>query len=264
MSRTIVTAAVIVMLGIFAGCQSNQGLGQLAPDRTGTLASSEGVSEALKASEIDLVEQMVVNRQAYRRGLELLVQHYTSVGTYEKLGWAKKELAALDVMPQYRYIIDAEIAGEDLRPTKSIPEADQLYTTAVEIQKQAEPLMLIKDDALLRVALDKYNQLIRKYPSSDKIDDAAYKAGGIYEYFRDYSISLLYYQRTYQWNPETEYAARFHAAFILDKQLHRRSDALKLYQEAVQKEDRFEEWRAFGEKRIRELTRAEEPATQKQ
>ena len=233
------------------------------PPRADVVRSSEGVSDVIRSSEADIVERMVVDRLAYRGGLELLIQHYTSVGNSMKLGWAKKELAALEGMAQYKYIIDAEVAGEDLKPSRSMPEADDLYNTAVEIQRQAEPLLVIKDDQLLRVALDKYNQLIRRYPSSDKIDDAAYKSGGIYEYFKDYSIALLYYQRCYQWNPETEYPARFHAAFILDKHLYRRAEALELYQEAVKKEGRNEEWMKFGEKRIRELTKTEEPVTPK-
>ena len=50
----------------------------------------------------------------------------------------------------------------------------------------------------------------------------------------DYKLALLYYQRTYQWDPETSYPARFKAAFILDRQFHQRDEALKLYQEALQ------------------------------
>jgi tetratricopeptide (TPR) repeat protein len=108
------------------------------------------------------------------------------------------------------------------------------------------------------LALDKYNQLIRKHPSSDKIDDAAFKAGGIYEHFKDYTIALLYYQRAYQWNPKTPYPAKFKAAFMLDKRLHRRAEALELYQQALQKEEKQHiDWRRFAEKRVRELTKQE-------
>ena len=102
------------------------------------------------------------------------------------------------------------------------------------------------------------NQLIRRHPSSNKIGDAAFRAGGIYEYFKDYTIALLYHQRTYQWDPETIHPARFRAAFILDKRLHRRAEALEVYQQAVKKESRYEIWKEFAEKRIRELTRSDE------
>ena len=145
-----------------------------------------------------------------------------------------------------------------LRATTQIPEADALYAEAVEIQRKAEPLMVVlKDDELLRKALDKYNQLINQYSTSDKIDDAAYRAAGIYEYFKDYSIALIYYQRAYQWDPTTPYPARFHAADLMDKKLSRRTEALQLFQEAVKKEAGYAEWVEYGNKRIKELTKSD-------
>ena len=107
---------------------------------------------------------------------------------------------------------------------------------------------------MLRVALEKFNQLIRDYPTSDKIDDAAYRMGDIYEYFKDYEIAALCYERTFQWNPDAPYPARFKAAQILDQRLHRRSEALDLYKEAVLRESDQTEWIGFGQRRIEELS----------
>jgi len=45
--------------------------------------------------------------------------------------------------------------------------------------------------------------------------------------------------------------------------LHRRSEALELYQQAVKKEGRYEEWKEFGQERIRELTGTQEGAPQR-
>ena len=148
------------------------------------------------------------------------------------------------------------MAGPNLKGTKSVSEADYLYNDAVRLEDQAGQFMIIKDDNLLRVALDKYNQLISKFPSSDKIDDAAYRAAGIYEHFKDYTIAVLYYQRVYQWDPQTAYPARFKAAHILDTQLHRRAEALQLYQEALTKITRADEhpqWQRLAEGRVKEL-----------
>ena len=111
------------------------------------------------------------------------------------------------------------------------------------------------------MALEKYNELIRKHPSSDKIDDAAYNAGVIQEYFKDYSIALLYYKRAFQWDPDTIHPARFRAARVLDKNLHRNAEALQLYQQAVKIEGQYEkyrEWREYAERRIRELQKIDE------
>jgi tetratricopeptide (TPR) repeat protein len=178
-----------------------------------------------------------------------------------KLEWAKKELAALNTSPKYHYIIEANIAPANLKVSASIPDADDLYYDALRLDKDAGTLPILKNQNQLRLALEKYNDLIKKHPSSDKIDDAAYKAGVIYEYFKDYSIALLYFKRAFQWDPDTIYPARFRAARILDKNLHRNAEALQLYQQAVKIEgqfDKYREWREFAEKRIRELQKVDE------
>jgi tetratricopeptide (TPR) repeat protein len=182
-----------------------------------------------------------------------------------KLSWAEKELAALDAMPQYDYVVEATVAGANLKATKSVSEADYLYNDAVRLEEQAGQFLVVKDDNLLRLALDKYNQVISKFPSSDKIDDAAFRAAGIYEHFKDYTIAILYYQRTYQWEPGTLYPARFKAAFILDQRLHRRAEALQLYQDAlsqITRSGQHPQWQQYAESRIKELTgevKPEEP-----
>jgi tetratricopeptide (TPR) repeat protein len=215
-----------------------------------------------KSNEKDLAAQMAVSRQAYKRGMELLVDHYTKSGNSMKLAWAKKELNALNSMPQYDYIIEATMAGPGLKPTKSLSDADSLYAEAVRFEEQASPLKVVKDEGLLRIALDKYNQLISKYPNSDKIDDAAFRAAGIYEYLKDYTIAVQYYQRTFQWDPQTAYPARYKAAYLLDTKLGRRAEALQLYQEALSKITKSSEhvlWVEYAEERVKELSGEAKP-----
>lgn len=261
MARTISTAALIISLSILVGCQSDTGRSQLVTGPGDASPSSIGAVNIAEATEADLVEQMATHRQAYRQSLGLLVQYYTRTGSYEKLNWAKKELAALNSMPQYKYIIEAEVLPANLRATSLIPEADTLYQDAVRLEKEAGPLPVGKNEQKLRLALDKYNQVISTHPASDKIDDAAFKAGGIYEYFKDYTIALLYYQRAYQWDPQTTHPAKFKAAYILDKYLYRRAEALDLYQQAVKEQKQYAEWTEFAEARIKELTKTEEQGT---
>ena len=255
MARIVLTAVVIVLLNVLVGCQGiDSGRGQLVPARTRTSFGSAGAVNIAKAGETDFVEQISVNRQAYRQGLELLIGYYTRTGNNKKFKWAKEELAALDSIPQYKYIVEAETAGPNLRASTSIPEADDLYLDARELEKKAG--VILRNDDLLRLALDKYDRLIKQYPSSDKIDDAAFNAGAIYEYFKDYSISLLYYERAYQWDPDTIYPARFRSARILDKRLHRKAEALKLYREALKTEGKYRKyriWKEFAEERIKVL-----------
>jgi tetratricopeptide (TPR) repeat protein len=261
MARKVCTGLLIVLLSVLVGCQGvDRGRGQLIPRDTRQIGPASVINIA-DTSEADIVEQMAVNRQAYRQGLELLAGYYVRTGNNGKLEWANKELAALNTMPKYNYIIEAESAPANLKVSASIPDADDLYYDALEIDKNAGTLPVLKNQNQLRLALEKYRELIRKHPSSDKIDDAAYNAGVIHEYFKDYSIALLYFKRTFQWDPETPHPARFRAARILDQRLHRNAEALQLYQQAVKIEgqfDKFREWTEFAEKRIRELQKLDE------
>jgi len=246
---------IIVACCVLAGCNKvDTGQAQILP--TPVNIAQPPTIETGKTGEGELAEKVADARQAYRRSLEVLLQHYNKSGNNMKLGWAQKELDALNTMPQYDFVVEATMAGPNLKATKSVSEADYLYNDAVRLEEQAGQFMIIKDDNLLRVALDKYNQLISKFPSSDKIDDAAYRAAGIYEHFKDYTIAVLYYQRVYQWDSATPYPARFKAAHILDTRLHRRAEALQLYQEALAKITRADEhpqWQRLAGQRVKEL-----------
>src|SRR6185436_17987379 len=78
-----------------------------------------------------------------------------------------------------------------------------------------------------------FQEVLTKYPQSDKISDAAYMLGDIYESkaYKHYGRAAQYYERCFQWNPRTQYDARIRAARIYDKQLHERPRAIELYRE---------------------------------
>jgi len=249
---------MIALLTVVVGCQNpNQGTSQRLPGReTPTVQATTPmpVEMAASANEIDLVEQMTAERQAYRGSLEKLVQYYDVAGNNTKLTWARTELQALDRIPQYRYVIAPQILPPDLKATAKIQAADDLYAKAVDTERRAGVLPVLKDEELLRAALNQYSELLNQYPTSDKIDDVAYKMAGVHEYFRDYTIALQFYQRAYQWDAATPYPARFKAAAILDYRLHRRAEALQLYQEAIVKEAQFSDLKASAERRIQDLS----------
>jgi len=260
MTRIVTTAAAILILTIAIGCESNTGRSQQLPPRTNphteTARAPLPLDNPSSSNEIDLVEQMTTNRQAYRRGLQALIQHYDAAGNHEKTLWAQQELEALDRIPMYRYIVEAQVFPATLRASERIPAADQLYAEAEQTRKKAGTFVpdQLKNEDVLRAAFGKYAEVIRQYQTSDKIDDAAYRMAGIQEVFSDYQLALQYYQRAYQWDASTPYPARFKAASILDRRLRRRAEALELYQEAIIKEAQFDEWRIPAERRVKELT----------
>jgi tetratricopeptide (TPR) repeat protein len=258
MTRIVTTAAAILILTIAIGCQSNTGIsGQLPQRNSPYLANSEPLPLTAPSSsdQIDLVEQLTSYRQSYRRSLQALIQHYDAMGNHEKATWAKDELTALDRIPMYRYFSGVDMPA-NLKATERIPAADELYAEAAKLEREAGPLSapFLKNEEVLRAALGKYGEVIRRYPTSDKIDDAAYRMGHIQDYFNDFVLALTSFQRAYQWDANTPYPARFRAANILDRRLRRRAEALELYQEAIIKEASFESYRLPAERRVKELT----------
>jgi len=254
MARLILIANLLALVIALYGCtESNSGRGQLVAQGTKQTTDRHAVIKAAQDKEVDIIEDMSMHRRAYRQSLEALIKYYRNAGDYMKCEWAQKEIAALDAIPQYNYIIEASIAGPDLRAGEEIPEADDLYYAGQVMEDQARKLILITSSEKLRLAMDKYNQVIRQYPTSDKIDDAAYRAGKIYEQFKDYSIAVLYYQRTYQWDPETVYPARYAAARLLDDKLHRRDEALELYSQALKYDALSASQRELIEERVAQL-----------
>jgi len=255
MARTILTVMLIVLVNISAGCyKAESGRSVLISP-----AMKQGPEIKIKgATEADLVEQMALEREAYRQGLKALTTYYKNSGDNMKLAWAKDELKSLNSIRQYNYIVEATLAGPDLKARNSITEADYMYADIVRLEKKAGQLLIVKNEDILRESLYEYNRLIKKHPSSDKIDDAAYRAGGIAEYFRDYSIALLYYQRAYQWDSQTPHPAKYKAALILDLRLSRRAEALELYKQAVKEGKLSKSYKEFAEQRIAELTKSDE------
>jgi tetratricopeptide (TPR) repeat protein len=145
-------------------------------------------------------------------------------------------------------------------PVVVASDSNSLYAEARQIEEHAGAV--VKDQTLLKMALGKYEQFINQNPKSGKISEAAFRMGGIYEYLKDYPNAVKYYQRTYQWDPQTPTTARYKAAYLLDNYLGRRAEALQLYQEALAKITKSGEhqlWVELAEKRVKELSGETKP-----
>jgi len=95
--------------------------------------------------------------------------------------------------------------------------------------------------------------MLTKHPQCNKIDEAAYMLGDLYESsaFRQYPRAAVYYERCFQWNPKTNYDARLRAARLYER-LGERNKAVDIYREITTHETdpkRFEE----AQRKIAEL-----------
>ena len=252
MKKALFSATLILLALVFAtyGMRDKQ----LMVDKPSPEVIDQMTPSA--ATEISLAEELAATRLAYHKQLEKIKSFYEQSGNQLKIEWVERELKALDSIPRYRYILQAEVAGDKLKAKDSIPKADILYKQALDIYNRTDlifpiPVLVKHEDTAiqhptifvskkkLQQALNKCNDLIRDYPTSDKIDDTAYLAGEIHEFFKDYSIAVLYYKRAYQWNAETPYPTRYKAARIYDYKLLDRSKALQLYRESLLKEAEY-------------------------
>lgn len=209
------------------------------------------------AQEVDLVEAVLTHRANYYRALKTLREYYQEHGHHRKQRWAEYELKDVERIKPFKYILDAEIPVSSLRPTESIAAADALYTKGKQLMKQGGHKVpaLYREDLMVE-ALHTFTELITKYPSSDKIDDAAFYCGEIYkEYFKNQEeIALEWYQRAWTWDPQTPHPARFQAAAVCDYRLHDRARALELYHEVLRCEADNKSNAAFAATRIHFLT----------
>ena len=260
MHRTYLRTAVIVIIGIaLAGCEETAKKGEryMADPSESVIVRGEGLFVP-GAEEVDLVEKMAGFRDSYRNSILDMIDYYNKTGNNTKRLWAESELESLDSTEQYRYLTMGDVSRSDLRAIASIPQAEVLYNEAMKLYNDAKWLVVITDGGKLQQALRKFDEIIQKYPTSNKIDDAAYRAGRIYEHFKDYEIAVVYYQRAFQWNSEIRYLVRYRTAYILDQKLHKRKEALPIYQLSLEKERLDEDRMDFVKLRIKQLTTSTE------
>lgn len=208
-------------------------------------------------SEVDIVEEMIGNRNEYLASLEKLRDFYKSKGYGDKQAWADYELKGLRGLRTFRYLNDSEVPSGKLKPSAGIAEADALYEQGMKLMsKGGHGIPALYSEKTMVEAADTFRMLIEKYPSSDKIDDAAFQLGEIYkEYMKNQeAIAVKWYERCMEWDAETPHPVRFQAAVVYDYRLHDRDRALELYRQVIQREEGPLSNRVFSNRRIQELT----------
>jgi hypothetical protein len=213
------------------------------------------------AKEVDLVEQLLFHRAMYYRSLGALHDYYVSRGYDNKSRLAAHELKDARRIRPFRYIMSGEIPSASLSPIESIAEADTAYDEAVAMLKGGgHGLPFIYRESKLREALASFRGLIETYPSSDKIDDAAFYCGEIHkEYFDENRLAVRWYERAFTWNPQTPHPARFQAAVVYDYRLYDRARALELYHDVIANETQDQSNVNFSVRRIGQLTSEMQP-----
>ncbi len=219
------------------------------------------------AHEVDLVEDVLARRAMYYRTLRALHDYYRDRGNAQKQTWAATELLAVERVQPFKYLLSAEIPAEDLRPVDAIAEADAIYERGLDLMKKGgHGVPALYSEETMLEALAVFVDLISQYPSSDKIDDAAFFCGEIHkEYLKDQEpIAVRWYERAYTWDSETPHPARFQAAVAYDYRMHDRARALELYRLVLDQETFNKSNVSFAVTRIHQLTVEQEGAPPEQ
>jgi TolA-binding protein len=187
---------------------------------------------AAAASDIELVERVLAARREYQSALEQLRAHYAAAGDTERARWTEDELRQFHRILKQAYRLELDVPPPTLQAASNMPEANELFRRALLYKDKGWGNDYVDNQRRAELLLQ---QLLTSYPQSDKIGDAAYQLGDLYESkaYKQYRRAAQYYERCFQWNPNTQLDARLRAARLYDKQLQERAHAIELYREVT-------------------------------
>lgn len=184
-------------------------------------------------SDIELVEKLNATRKQYQATLEQLRLHYIASGDLERAKWCEDELKQYHRLVKYAYRLDIDVPVPTLQAKQNIPEANELYREALKYKDKGFGTDYTDNQRRVEILLQR---LLDRYPESDKIGEAAYQLGDVYEKYRpspQYLRAAVYFERSFQWNKTGHTDARLRAARLYDKHISDREKAKALYKEIL-------------------------------
>jgi hypothetical protein len=185
-----------------------------------------------RVSDVPLVERLLAARKEYQHTLEALRKHYIKVGDVERARWAEDELKEYHLVKKQVYILELDVPPPTLKPGENDAEANKLYRTAMEYKDKGWGTEYIHNQRRAEILLQR---LLTEYPQSNKISDAAFQLGDLYESkaFQQLHRAAAYYERCFQWNKATQFDARIRAARLYERKLNNRGRAAEIYKEII-------------------------------
>lgn len=183
-------------------------------------------------SDLELVQKLITVRKDYQTTLEQLRVLYLQAGDVERARWAEDELRQYHRIPKFAFRLELDVPPPSLTGKDNVPEANQLYIRAMSYKDKGWSTEGTDNQRRAEILLQ---ELLSKYPNSNKISDAAYQLGDIYEKapYKMYRRAAQYFERCFQWNSNTTFDARLRAARLYDKQTLDRARAMELYREVT-------------------------------
>lgn len=189
----------------------------------------------VKPTDVESVERLLAARREYQTALENLRKHYIQANDLEKAQWAESELIQFHRIAKQPYRLDLDVPPPNLQALHNYPEANELFRRAMQFKDHGWGSDYLDNQRRAELL---FQQLLSNYPQSDKISDAAYQLGDIYESraYKQDSRAAAYFERCFQWNPKTQLDARLRAARLYERTLNERGRAQEIYKEIVDHE----------------------------
>jgi len=224
MLRWLITVTFLLSLLPILSAQESKPASSANNSNTGGAAPNK--------DDITAVKRVLTARSEYQSSLEELRAQYLRTGDFERVRWVEEELLAYHRISKRAYRLDLDVPPPTLLPNQNIPEANELFRRALAFKSKGWGSEL--DDNYRRAEL-LFQQLINLYPQSDKLSETAFHLGDIYESraFKQLRRAATYYERSFQWNPQTTNEARIRAARLYDKSLADSSKAVQLYRDEI-------------------------------
>jgi TolA-binding protein len=245
LSRRIGVAVAGLMLAL-AACATAQ-----SPSGNGSTTPATPAKSGRAGGDVPIVEKLLSIRKDYQTTLESLRIQYINNGDIERARWAEEELLQFHRITKHPYRLELEVPPPSLPANVNVPEANELYRRAMTFKGKGWGTDFVDNQRRAELLLQ---QLLTLYPQSDKIGDAAYQLGDIYESraYRHYGRAAQYFERCFQWNPKTQSDARLRAARLYER-TSERGRAIEIYRDITTHETdskRIEE----AQKRINDLS----------
>jgi TolA-binding protein len=179
-------------------------------------------------SDLELIERVIEARKQYARSLRELYEHYRRTGDTKRAQWAEDELKQYHRMNHPPYRLELDVPNPKLQALYNQPDANDLYRRAMNYKDRGIGPDYTDNQKRSEIL---FQELLTKYPQSNRISDAAFMLGDIYESraFHQYERAAAYFERCFQWNPNTHHDARLRAARLYDRELKDRPKAIELY-----------------------------------
>src|SRR5262249_49539266 len=139
---------------------------------------TKGKSSGKGTGDTELVERVNGARRELQTSLEALRAHYIATGDIERARWAEEELKQFHLINKQAYNLVLDVPPPTLQAAYNIPEANELYRRAMSFKDKGMGNDYVANQRRAELLLQK---LLTEHPQSDKISDAAYQLGDIYE-----------------------------------------------------------------------------------